>query len=91
MDFIAGRPEAEALEVISIFSAALEGNVLKSLNLSNNALGEKGILAFGSPLKSQSQLEGLYLMNDGVSEEAACAISELIPQSSLKAFIFTII
>ncbi|PKI37490.1 RAN GTPase-activating protein 2 isoform X2 [Punica granatum] len=80
-DFIAGRPEAEALEVMNIFSAALEGSVLKSLNLSNNALGEKGVRAFGSLLKSQSQLEELYLMNDGISEEAARAVSELIPST----------
>ncbi|XVE81562.1 hypothetical protein DITRI_Ditri15bG0074800 [Diplodiscus trichospermus] len=80
-DFIAGRSEAEALEVINIFSAALEGSVLKSLNLSNNALGEKGVRAFGALLKSQSCLEELYLMNDGISEEAARAVSELIPST----------
>lgn len=77
-DFIAGRPEAEALEVMTIFSLALEGSVLKSLNLSNNALGEKGVRAFGALLKSQNSLEELYLMNNGISEEAARAICELI-------------
>ncbi|XVE66039.1 hypothetical protein DITRI_Ditri08aG0049400 [Diplodiscus trichospermus] len=80
-DFIAGRPEAEALEVMNIFSSALEGSVLKSLNLSNNALGEKGVRAFGALLKSQSCLEELYLINDGISEEAARAICELIPST----------
>ncbi|MBA0599930.1 RAN GTPase-activating protein 2 [Gossypium raimondii] len=80
-DFIAGRPETEALEVMNIFSAALEGSVLKSLNLSNNALGEKGVRAFGSLLKSQNCLEELYLMNDGISEEAAKAVCELIPST----------
>lgn len=80
-DFIAGRPETEALEVMSIFSAALEGSVLNSLNLSNNALGEKGVRAFSALLKSQSQLEELYLMNDGISEEAARAVCELIPST----------
>lgn len=80
-DFIAGRPEAEALEVMTIFAAALEGSVLKSLNLSNNALGEKGVRAFGALLKSQTGLEELYLMNDGISEEAARAVCELIPST----------
>ncbi|OIW12669.1 hypothetical protein TanjilG_24602 [Lupinus angustifolius] len=80
-DFIAGRPEAEALEVITIFSSALEGCDLRFLNLSNNALGEKGVRAFRSLLKSQNNLEELYLMNDGISEEAAKAISELIPST----------
>lgn len=80
-DFVAGRPEAEALEVMTIFSAALEGSVLKSLNLSDNALGEKGVRAFGALLESQSSLEELYLMNDGISKEAARAVCELIPST----------
>ncbi|XP_043723976.1 RAN GTPase-activating protein 2-like [Telopea speciosissima] len=80
-DFIAGRPEAEALEVMNVFSSALEGCVLKSLNLSNNALGEKGVRAFAALLKSQNSLEQLYLMNDGISEEAARAVCELIPST----------
>ena len=80
-DFIAGRSEAEALDVMNIFSTALEGTVLKSLNLSDNALGEKGVRAFGALLKSQKCLEELYLMNDGISEEAAQAVCELIPST----------
>ncbi|XP_057853862.2 RAN GTPase-activating protein 1 [Cryptomeria japonica] len=78
-DFVAGRPEAEALEVMSIFSSVLEGCVLRSLNLSHNALGEKGIRAFGSLLKSQKTLEELYFMNNGISGDAARAICELLP------------
>ncbi|CAH8365299.1 unnamed protein product [Eruca vesicaria subsp. sativa] len=80
-DFVAGRPEVEALEVMNIFSSALEGSVLSSLNLSDNALGEKGVRAFGTLLKSLSSLEELYLMNDGISKEAAQAVSELIPST----------
>ncbi|CAI0466238.1 unnamed protein product [Linum tenue] len=80
-DFIAGRPEDEALEVMTIFSTALEGSILRSLNLSDNALGEKGVRAFEALLKSQSCLEELYLMNDGISEEAARAVCELIPST----------
>ncbi|XP_068661948.1 RAN GTPase-activating protein 2-like [Aristolochia californica] len=80
-DFIAGRPEPEALEVMSIFAEALQGSVLRYLDLSNNALGEKGVRAFEELLKSQSSLEELYLMNDGISEEAARAVCELIPST----------
>ncbi|CAI9118549.1 OLC1v1020136C1 [Oldenlandia corymbosa var. corymbosa] len=80
-DFVAGRPEADALEVMNMFSAALEGSILKSLNLSDNALGEKGVRAFGKLLKSQTSLEELYLMNDGISEEAARAVCELVPST----------
>lgn len=80
-DFVAGRPEVEALEVMNIFSNALQGSILSFLNLSENALGEKGVRAFGALLKSQSSLEELYLMNDGISKEAARAVSELIPST----------
>ncbi|KAL2506189.1 RAN GTPase-activating protein 1 [Abeliophyllum distichum] len=80
-DFVAGRPEAEALDVMNIFSAALEGSHLTCLNLSDNALGEKGVRAFGKLLQSQTSLEELYLMNDGISEEAARAVCELVPST----------
>ncbi|CAH9080581.1 unnamed protein product [Cuscuta europaea] len=81
-DFVAGRPEAEALEVMKIFSESLEGCVLKSLNLSDNALGEKGVRAFSKLLKSQTLLEELFLINDGISEEAARAVCELVPSTN---------
>lgn len=80
-DFIAGRPEDEAIQVMNLFSSALEGCELRYLDLSNNALGEKGVRAFGGLLKSQSNLEELYLMNDGISEEAARAVCKLIPST----------
>ncbi|KZV37964.1 RAN GTPase-activating protein 2 [Dorcoceras hygrometricum] len=80
-DFVAGRPEAEALEVMKIFSEALEGSQLTYLNLSDNALGEKGVRAFSLLLLSQSCLEELYLINDGISEEAARAVCELLPST----------
>ncbi|KAK4433998.1 RAN GTPase-activating protein 2 [Sesamum alatum] len=80
-DFVAGRPEAEALDVMSIFSEALEGSHLRYLNISDNALGEKGVRAFGKLLQSQTSLEELYLMNDGISKEAAQAVCELVPST----------
>nr|CCG20363.1 Ran GTPase activating protein 2 [Solanum tuberosum] len=80
-DFVAGRNEAEALDVMNIFSEALEGSNLKFLNLSDNALGEKGVRAFGKLLQSQTNLEELFLMNDGISQEAANAVSKLVPST----------
>ncbi|XP_020593795.1 RAN GTPase-activating protein 2-like [Phalaenopsis equestris] len=80
-DFIAGRSEDDALEVMRIFSSALENCDLKYLNLSDNAMGEKGVRAFETLLKSQNNLEELYLKNDGISEEAAKALCELIPST----------
>ncbi|XP_010468883.1 PREDICTED: RAN GTPase-activating protein 1 [Camelina sativa] len=80
-DVVAGRPEAEALEAMNMFSSALEGSKLRFLDLSDNALGEKGIRAFASLIKSQHDLEELYLMNDGISEDAARAVRELLPST----------
>ncbi|KAI3773082.1 hypothetical protein L6452_04280 [Arctium lappa] len=80
-DIVAGRPEDEALEVMSMFSSSLKGSDLRYLNLSDNALGEKGIRAFEELLSSQSNLEELYLINNGISEEAAKAVCELIPST----------
>ncbi|KAJ9543216.1 hypothetical protein OSB04_022923 [Centaurea solstitialis] len=78
-DFVYRRPEPEAVEVMRMFAAALEGCELVYLNLSNNSLGERGVRAFGDLLKSQENLVELYLMNAGISEEAAKALRELLP------------
>jgi len=40
-DIIASRPEVEALKVLEIVCGALKGRKLKSIDLSDNALGEK--------------------------------------------------
>jgi Ran GTPase-activating protein (RanGAP) involved in mRNA processing and transport len=48
-----GRPEDEALDALRIISAALAGAKLKRLNLSDNALGEKGVRACASVLTAQ--------------------------------------
>jgi Ran GTPase-activating protein 1 len=44
-DIIAGLPEDEALQVLSIIAGSLEGNAIVELNISDNALGSKGVLA----------------------------------------------
>ncbi|CAI9766802.1 unnamed protein product [Fraxinus pennsylvanica] len=68
---------------------ALEGSHLMCLNMSDNALGEKGVRAFGKILQSQTSLEELYLMNDGISEEAVPAICELVPSTEkLRVLLF---
>ncbi|KAM1368373.1 hypothetical protein PS1_001710 [Malus domestica] len=59
-DFTARRSEEEALEVMHVFSSALDGYVSRYLNFSDNAVGENGVNA---PLSSQNKLEELYLMN----------------------------
>ncbi|KAI3890405.1 hypothetical protein MKX03_028227, partial [Papaver bracteatum] len=75
--FIAGRSE-EFMRVMRIFIEALESCTLRSLNLSYNALGEEGVRDFDALLKSQGNLEDLYLINADITSQAAKAVSELI-------------
>ncbi|GAQ91326.1 Ran GTPase-activating protein [Klebsormidium nitens] len=77
-DIIAGQEEKEALRVLEIITGALIGSKLQSLNLSDNALGEKGVRAAKAIFENQSSLQHLYFCNNGISPEAAAAIHELL-------------
>ncbi|KAA8550870.1 hypothetical protein F0562_002554 [Nyssa sinensis] len=72
-DFIAGRSEAEALEVMNIFSVALEGCELRYLNLSNNALGEKG------EMKGQVAISEI-VKKSPVLEDFRCSSTRISPE-----------
>ncbi|MEW5318498.1 MAG: hypothetical protein WDW38_009714 [Sanguina aurantia] len=77
-DVIAGRPEEEALDVLRILSKALAAcPLLKSLNLSDNALGEKGIRACAEVLTS------LILSRSPVMEDFRMASSRVGPQGGI--------
>ena len=52
-DIIAGRPEDEALEALRVISAALARAKLRHLDLSDNALGEKGVRALADSFQGQ--------------------------------------
>ncbi|KAI8468546.1 MAG: hypothetical protein J3K34DRAFT_8402 [Monoraphidium minutum] len=77
-DVIAGRAEDEALESLRIMSAALAATKLRRLNLSDNALGEKGVRAAAEAFVRQEGLEFLSLQNVGCSVHACKAVSELL-------------
>ena len=80
-DVLAGRPEAEALEALGIMCSALSasnGVSLDSLDLSDNALGEKGVRAAAPALSGQPGLKALALQNDGISAHAAAALGEVL-------------
>lgn len=84
-DIIAGRPEVEVIQVLQAVSAALAMcKGLKSLDISDNALGEKGIRAFKEVLTGTSTMKALYLRNIGCSVNACKAVSELVGCSSLQ-------
>lgn len=53
-DIIASRPEDDALITLNNIGNALQGKEMKSVNLSDNALGRKGIAASRPILESKS-------------------------------------
>eukprot|EP00636_Phaeomonas_parva_P006422 CAMPEP_0118856496 /NCGR_PEP_ID=MMETSP1163-20130328/3943_1 /TAXON_ID=124430 /ORGANISM="Phaeomonas parva, Strain CCMP2877" /LENGTH=445 /DNA_ID=CAMNT_0006789611 /DNA_START=52 /DNA_END=1389 /DNA_ORIENTATION=- len=79
-DVIASRPEDEGLDVLRTLSGALVGSkdTLVELNLSDNALGEKGIRACAALLEEFEALRRLYLENNGLSAEACALIAEVL-------------
>lgn len=77
-DVIAGRPEDEALRVLTIMSRALHGHVLDEIDLSDNALGEKGVRACFDLLIPQPTLRRLLFCNNGISAAAAGVIAQEI-------------
>eukprot|EP00775_Hariotina_reticulata_P012743 gene12743-12872_t len=66
--------EDEALEALRILSAALSTAKLRHLNLSDNALGEKGVRAAAAALQHQ----GLHLFNNMSGDEGAAHIGRLL-------------
>ncbi|GAX80862.1 hypothetical protein CEUSTIGMA_g8297.t1 [Chlamydomonas eustigma] len=80
-DMIAGRPEDEALDALRIVCEALASAGLRRLNLSDNALGEKGVRACAAAITSQAALESLALQNVGCSIHACRAVEELLQAS----------
>jgi Ran GTPase-activating protein 1 len=69
-DMIAGRPEDEALRSFSTIADSLKGNALEELNISDNALGAKGIQACRD-LMVLGSLKRVFILNNGISEAAA--------------------
>ena len=70
-DVIASRPEDDALQALSAVCGAFAGRPLVEVNVSDNALGQKGIDACLPVLQEQASLERLYVCNNGLSAAAA--------------------
>jgi len=87
-DIIAGRPEEEALEVLQILCGALPPQQLKELDLSENALGEKGIRALRDIISPMSGLEMIVFMNNGLSELSIRLLAEFLPTENLRVLHF---
>jgi large subunit ribosomal protein L31/Ran GTPase-activating protein 1 len=85
-DIIAGRPEDEALEALRVITESLGEARLRYLDLSDNALGEKGVRACAGALTGGpgEALEFLALKNVGCSVHACAAVEELVVGGQLR-------
>lgn len=87
-DIIASRPEDEAKRALNTIASALSScKHLTYINLSDNALGAKGIQAVGQLLSGQENLEHLFFCNNGLAADAGnlitSALTETTPTSLL--------
>ena len=71
-DIIAGKSKEEANRVLQIICDALKDNSkIVEVDISDNALGEKGIESCSNLLSKTETIESLTLNNDGLSPAAA--------------------
>lgn len=61
-DIIAGRPEEEALKALRALSEGLKRFELLDINLSDNALGQKGIEACRDILERKNMTVRVFLL-----------------------------
>jgi Ran GTPase-activating protein (RanGAP) involved in mRNA processing and transport len=77
-DIIAGRMEAEGLAVYRVLGQALATKQLLEIDMSDNAVGPKGLEACAEFLTNQARLQRLFFCNCGISAEAARTIADLV-------------
>jgi Ran GTPase-activating protein 1 len=92
-DIIAGRPEAEGLAVYQTLGKALKDISLETIDLSDNAVGPKGLEACKEFLLSQTKLKSISFCNCGISAEACNTIADFllfngIPSSLQEMYFF---
>uniref|UniRef100_A0A7S1TK64 Uncharacterized protein n=1 Tax=Compsopogon caeruleus TaxID=31354 RepID=A0A7S1TK64_9RHOD len=85
-DIIAGLGEEEALQTFRVLSSGLTKSprvIVEHLDLSDNAMGEKGVRAFEDLLvSSRESLRSLMMSNNGLSAEALAVLSEFLVGTS---------
>ncbi|KAA8494185.1 RAN GTPase-activating protein 1 [Porphyridium purpureum] len=77
-DIIAGRPEDEALRVLQRIANSLPGVQLREIDVSDNALGAKGISAFAALFTDQDALEHVFFCNNGLAADAGRLITRML-------------
>ena len=83
-DVIAGRPEDEALRVLAELCGALSASDLEEVDLSDNALGTKGIEACRPVLAGRgtaTHLRSVSLCNNGLSSQTMGVVADLLTET----------
>lgn len=87
-DIIASRPEEEAKRTLTTIAQALSScKHLEYIDLSDNALGAKGIRAVGDLLAGQSKLKSLSLCNNGLAADAGTLITKALLETNPTALV----
>lgn len=83
-DIIASRPEIEGLEVLETISNAFQQSKLTEVDLSDNALGSKGISKCQTIFSGMrvDSLESVSLCNNGLSEYSMDEIADVLTATS---------
>ena len=77
-DIIAGQHEDTAQEVLLHLCTSLKEHPLEEINLSDNALGLRGVKACTNAFINQKHLQRVYFNNNGLDELSAQAIVDLV-------------
>lgn len=77
-DIIAGQSTDNAVEVLNILTRCLDKHKLIEFNISDNALGQKGIIAIGTALSHHDTLQHVYFNNNGLQGDAVNEIAVLL-------------
>jgi len=78
-DIIASRMEDEGLQVLRTMCGAFKYSSLEEVDLSDNAMGSKGIKACAAVLSGQySSLKRLSMCNNGLSEFSMQEVAEIL-------------
>jgi len=75
---IASRPEAEGLKTFETLGAVLKTKTLFDLNLSDNAVGAKGVASLTPLLQACTSLHRLAFNDCGMSSEAVRSVCEFV-------------
>ena len=77
-DIIAQRNTEEAVAVLDALCDAVGGHQLRSLNLSDNAIGARGVESVSRALRRQKGLQRLALNNDGLQGAAVLHVVQAL-------------